>query len=198
MPITSNLATRPRLFNAMHKLGLVRAVTQTSKAERAALCRHIANSSSAIEIGTFMGVTAAEMAAALPPHGKLYCIDPYPSADCLLHVARREMRRKGVHDRVSFLRCTSREALSRLPESIDFAFIDGDHSYDGLRNDWLIVRQLLRGGGIAAFHDTNRVADFVNTSGAIEFYDEVISSDRDFDHLETVASLNVLRRRTAQ
>lgn len=36
----------------------------------------------------------------------------------------------------------------------DFMFIDGDHTYDGVRNDWLIWSTLLRPGGIVAFHDT--------------------------------------------
>lgn len=36
----------------------------------------------------------------------------------------------------------------------DFAFIDADHSYAGVRADWLGWSHLIRPGGIVAFHDT--------------------------------------------
>lgn len=37
---------------------------------------------------------------------------------------------------------------------IDFAFIDGDHSYDGARNDFEKVYPLLSNNGMIVFHDT--------------------------------------------
>jgi predicted O-methyltransferase YrrM len=39
------------------------------------------------------------------------------------------------------------------PEPIDFLFIDGDHSYNGVRQDFENYRQFMRPGGIVAFHD---------------------------------------------
>ena len=36
---------------------------------------------------------------------------------------------------------------------IDVLFIDGDHSYDGVRQDYEMYRSLVRPGGIIAFHD---------------------------------------------
>lgn len=38
--------------------------------------------------------------------------------------------------------------------TFDFAFIDGDHSYEGVRADWLAWSPLVRPGGLVAFHDT--------------------------------------------
>ena len=40
---------------------------------------------------------------------------------------------------------------------IDFAFIDGDHSYNGIKNDFFIVYPLMSPTGIVAFHDTQRI-----------------------------------------
>ena len=38
-------------------------------------------------------------------------------------------------------------------EKIDFAFIDGDHSYEGVKADFLQYGPLVRPGGVIAFHD---------------------------------------------
>lgn len=35
----------------------------------------------------------------------------------------------------------------------DFVFIDGDHSYDGVRMDWLNYSKMVEYGGVVAFHD---------------------------------------------
>lgn len=37
---------------------------------------------------------------------------------------------------------------------IDFLFIDGDHSYTGVRTDWLNWAPHVAPGGVVAFHDT--------------------------------------------
>ena len=39
------------------------------------------------------------------------------------------------------------------PEPVDFLFIDGDHSYNGVKQDFDNYRQFMRPGGIVAFHD---------------------------------------------
>ena len=36
---------------------------------------------------------------------------------------------------------------------LDFAFIDGDHTYDGVRQDFFMYGPLVRAGGLIAFHD---------------------------------------------
>lgn len=54
----------------------------------------------------------------------------------------------------------------------DFAFIDGDHTYNGVRADWLAYSPLVRSGGLVAFHDTwpngNR-----HEPGVVRFVDEL-------------------------
>lgn len=51
---------------------------------------------------------------------------------------------------------TSLEAqqLARRWAPYDYVFIDGDHSYEGIRWDWLNYSPTVRPGGIVAFHDT--------------------------------------------
>lgn len=45
-----------------------------------------------------------------------------------------------------------RDALHGEP--IDFLFVDGDHTYDGIRTDWELWAPLVRPGGVVALHDT--------------------------------------------
>jgi predicted O-methyltransferase YrrM len=37
--------------------------------------------------------------------------------------------------------------------SVDFLFIDGDHTYEGVKQDWEMYSPLVRPGGLVAFHD---------------------------------------------
>lgn len=38
-------------------------------------------------------------------------------------------------------------------EPVDFLFIDGDHTYTGVKRDWEMYAPLVREGGCVAFHD---------------------------------------------
>ena len=51
------------------------------------------------------------------------------------------------------------EALAPYVGQVDFAYVDGDHSYRGLRKDIFLVRELLRPGGYMVLHDTLAVPD---------------------------------------
>ena len=48
---------------------------------------------------------------------------------------------------------TTKCTLMEIVDEIDFLFIDGDHTYEGVKQDWLMYGPLVRKGGIIAFHD---------------------------------------------
>jgi len=50
-----------------------------------------------------------------------------------------------------------KEIIEKKCPIIDFAFIDGDHTYSGLKNDFDIVYPLLNKFGAIAFHDTLKI-----------------------------------------
>lgn len=52
-----------------------------------------------------------------------------------------------------------REKLLPYAGKIDFAFVDGDHSYRGLRKDIFLTKEILRLGGIMVLHDTAAMGD---------------------------------------
>lgn len=60
------------------------------------------------------------------------------------------------------------EGDSRNPEIIkrieglgqfDFIFIDGDHTYEGVKADWENYKAMIRPGGAVGFHDTSRMGE---------------------------------------
>ncbi|MFZ6012191.1 MAG: class I SAM-dependent methyltransferase [Bacteroidota bacterium] len=65
-------------------------------------------------------------------------------ADQRLHFIKAASQLPETYDRV-------RSILQDQP--IDFLFIDGDHSYDGVKKDFELYSPLVRKGGLVAFHD---------------------------------------------
>lgn len=61
-----------------------------------------------------------------------------------MHLLRLDSHQKATVDRL-------KNILNG--ELLDFLFIDGDHSYDGVKNDFENYYPLVRPGGIIAFHD---------------------------------------------
>ncbi|MBS1112493.1 MAG: cephalosporin hydroxylase related enzyme [Nitrospirae bacterium] len=57
--------------------------------------------------------------------------------------------RSDSHDRTTLTQV--RELLANAP--LDFAFIDGDHTYEGVKKDFELYGPLVRPGGLIAFHD---------------------------------------------
>lgn len=45
------------------------------------------------------------------------------------------------------------DRISRIMPQIDFLFIDGDHSYEGVKQDFNLFAPLVKPGGIIALHD---------------------------------------------
>jgi predicted O-methyltransferase YrrM len=54
----------------------------------------------------------------------------------------------------SHLESTKAELVKMLGgKKIDLLFIDGDHSYEGVKKDWKMYSTLVKKGGLVAFHD---------------------------------------------
>lgn len=45
--------------------------------------------------------------------------------------------------------------VADLAGAVDLLFIDGDHSYEAVRDDWRNYHSLVRPGGLVAFHDAS-------------------------------------------
>ncbi|MEO5953768.1 MAG: class I SAM-dependent methyltransferase [Chloroflexia bacterium] len=116
-----------------------------------------------LEIGTSMGGTLylwsrlsandANIISVDLPHGKfgggysplrtpLY--RSFRRAAQTLHLLRADSHQPATFQQVKAL-------LNNKP--VDFLFIDGDHTYEGVKQDWVTYSKLVRPGGLVAFHD---------------------------------------------
>ena len=130
----------------------------------------------------------------------LFAIDPYPRGR-LGFSAQRIIAHKEVsgvsNGTVTWIRDTGANAVTILrgTEFFDFVFIDGDHSYEGLQADWTGWSSLLAPAGIIALHDSRSTPERpIDNAGSVQFTRKVILPDTQFEVIETVDSLTVLRR----
>lgn len=106
------------------------------------------------EFGTYRGQTTCGLASVCKD-AQIYTLnlpldaDPRYAPFIGMYIARSPDR-----DRITQIFCDSR-AFDTTPyrESMDYIFIDGDHSYEGVKNDTEKALQLLRPGGVIVWHD---------------------------------------------
>jgi len=60
-------------------------------------------------------------------------------------------------------------------DRIDFLYIDGDHTYEGIKKDFNIYKNLMSSNGIIGFHDINTHKEGY---GVVEFWNEIKSNYR--------------------
>lgn len=155
-----------------------------------------------VETGSARGWSACHIGLALRENvrGKLYAIDPHAETewndsggiDSSLPVFQRHVAAMGLTDYVEVVRSNSHDAAKHWTRPIDLIFIDGDHSYAGVKADWDLFSPFLTTSGVAIFHDTtwelHRHDDprYRDDMGVPRFVDElrrqgypVITIDRD-------------------
>lgn len=179
-------------------LGLAQAETQTTATERDCLARHAAGRRQLVEIGVWHGVTTKRLRAAMDRDGQLTAVDPFPPGRLGFSVQERIAHREVEtvnNGCVAWIRATGAEA-ARNHDPVDFVFIDGDHSEDGLLADWRAWSPLVQPGGIVALHDSRSCpARQIDDAGSVKVTNEVIRRDPRFAVVDEVDSLTVLRRR---
>jgi predicted O-methyltransferase YrrM len=183
----------------LYRLGLARAETQTSAAEREALARHAAGKRNCVEIGVWHGVTTRLIRDVMAPDGVLTGVDPFPKGrlgfSFQILVARREIARSR-NGTFRLVRLPSAEAAARWDGPVDYLFVDGDHSYAALKADWEGWSRHVVPGGVVCLHDSRPSASRdIEEAGSVTYTREVILRDQRFEVVETADTLTVLRRR---
>ena len=150
---------------------------------------HARGSKLAAEIGVWHGVTTSVLRNVMDANGTLYAIDPYPAGRMGFSIQRliasREIR-KSRGAEVQFVRLTGVESAKKFFDdgvlNFDFVFIDGDHSFEGLKGDWECWRRLIHVGGRIALHDSRSSASRdIESAGSVQFTEQVILKDPSFE-----------------
>jgi predicted O-methyltransferase YrrM len=203
--------TRRPSIDQLIKLIFGLSVSTTVTAAESDLLADLARcGTSLIEVGVYQGATSARLAAAMAPKGCLWLIDPYvlltrPERALGFsfneRLAHRVVRPFG--DRVRFVRQVSVEAARNLPlsEPADLIFIDADHSYDAVREDFLAWAPRLAPAGLIAFHDSRPCAarpDLSDDAGPVRLASEILRGDHGPWSLAAAAdSVTAFRRHNA-
>lgn len=131
--------------------------------EQAAALQHITASEdigTSLEIGLAYGTSAlaiieGKQARASVSEHRHIALDPHQSSSWN-DIGVSNIRRAGFEDSFRFLEEYDYLALPRLVEQgtkLDFAFIDGLHTFDSTLVDAFYIDMMLRIGGILVFHD---------------------------------------------
>ncbi len=122
------------------------------------------------EIGIFKGFFAKEILTKLPGIKQYYCVDPWQHYDEYTEILRPQSNEilvkpekafqifcnkiKPFADKVIIIREMSQDGLLHVPDkSLDFVFIDANHTYEYAKPDIVGWSKKVKQGGIIAGHD---------------------------------------------
>lgn len=190
-------------FFMMWSLGLQSPYSSTTSTERQALYGHVRGKRNVVEIGVYHGVNTRKFKEYMDQDGHLFAVDPFFKGRFAIRsvriIAHWEVSRSHGAA-VRWLECLGKEAASEFRrlthDLVDFIFIDGDHTYEGVRGDWEAWSDLVDIGGIAAFHDSaaSPLAIASDCTGSVVYTREVVERDQRFRLRETVDSTKFFER----
>ena len=131
----------------------------------------------ALEIGSYVGWTAAHIAKAMETSGQLICIDNLSECENggrQLVRLNCNLQRAGVVERCHIIPGRSPEALDfAVGAVVDFAFVDGYHRGEQPVLDVQGVAAIMASNGVIAVHDTwmpdvQRACDWLRDQGWTE------------------------------
>ncbi|HMO85090.1 MAG TPA: class I SAM-dependent methyltransferase [Lacipirellulaceae bacterium] len=201
-PLWVSCRRRTIVRAGLWSVGLYEAETQTTATERNCLARHAHGRKRLVEIGVFNGVTTLLLRQAMHPDGVLWAIDPFPPGRLGFNIDElisRSQVAKSANGTVELIKTTGAAAATwyadrKLP-AVDFMFVDGDHSWAGIDADWRGWRPLIGVGGLIALHDSRSWSGREVTLDSARYTAEVIRQDGEFEVIDEVESVTVLRRR---
>jgi predicted O-methyltransferase YrrM len=119
-----------------------------------------------VELGTNIGTTSVLLSAVA---GKVFTVDVFENTDLIEDEKQKETYAKAFRNnkhhygviakKLAYFKVDVSQGLSHEladafgPESVDMVFIDGDHSYNGVKRDFDAWFDKIKTGGYFAFHD---------------------------------------------
>jgi caffeoyl-CoA O-methyltransferase len=135
---------------------------------------------SAVEVGTFTGLSSIAIARGLPADGRLICCDV---SEEFTSIARRYWQRAGLADRIELRLGPAADTLAALPDEphLDLAFIDADKI--GYPTYWEHLVPRMRPGGLIIVDNVLRAGQVLNPTNPeakaiAEFNEQVLHDPR--------------------
>jgi predicted O-methyltransferase YrrM len=130
--------------------------------ERIALYKLSLSKHHVLEIGSYLGASACCFGAAMKEsvQGKIFCIDTWNND--AMSEGNWDTFAKFTKNTVPFaefiipVRGFSTEVVDQIAaqtQHLDLIFIDGDHSYEGVKSDWEAYKRFVQPGSVVVFHD---------------------------------------------
>ena len=138
-------------------------------------CKFSFKNGKCAEIGSYCGKSACYIGLACKEVGsKLYSVDHHRGSEeqqygeeyfdkeiynfstkqvNTLPLFLKNIRKFNLQDHIEPMVMTSVDASFKVPDNLDLIFIDGSHTFESARNDYLHWKPKLRPGGVLAIHD---------------------------------------------
>ncbi|MFO1077558.1 MAG: class I SAM-dependent methyltransferase [Planctomycetota bacterium] len=165
-----------------------------------------------VEIGSWQGKSSICLGKGLAykAHPRLVCIDPFDASGDAASTAAYNGRAEGlaaplraafehnitsagVRGLVDIRAGLSHDHAAAFQDPIDLLFLDGDHSYDAIRRDYLDWGPKVRRGGYLCLHDVVHQEH----DGPRRVVEELVKADPSWTDHRYVDSMFVARRATS-
>jgi hypothetical protein len=185
-------------------LGIRPALAQHTAEEHAALERWASGRSTIVEIGVAEGVSAIALRKQMAADGTLYLIDPFHLSRFRIFNFTKRVAHRAVRSiprgKAVWIQRFSFEASQSWNTPIDLLLIDGDHTEEGVGQDWAEWSDHVAPGGVVLFHDA-RLFEGGWTSadyGPVKLVDDLFRQQRipGWRIVEEIHSLLVVERLT--
>ena len=181
--------------------GFSKPHSQSTRNEQDIIAQYAKGSKCAVEIGVYEGVNTINIAKNMKNVAVLYAVDPFFKGKLGIcyyeQIAKKLVHKNKLGNKIKFIQSLSSAAAILLPAEIDFIFIDGDHTIEGIKSDWELYSKKVVAGGYMLLHDTRIPAHDPSVAqlGSYIYFESVIKSDPRFYIADTVDSLTVLKKK---
>ncbi|MBS1516803.1 MAG: class I SAM-dependent methyltransferase [Bacteroidetes bacterium] len=144
-------------------------------------CARECRANTSVEIGLAFGTSALFICDSLRKNKntKHYIIDPYQNFEHSYNgIGLNNLKRAGYENIIEFIEKPSHLGLAQLESEkvmVDFAFIDGWHTFDHVLVDFFFVDRILHVGGMVILDDSDwpaieKVCSFIKSNRSYEFF----------------------------